>query len=180
MTTPTDGMAFEIKYYAKYLRNGKVEDAVKAHCQISGIHILEEKDKNKDLAVECCERYKAGDHCYRLWKEKPTKHNQNMAFTILTREGQDIPEDLINAVLQAMDKQIIDQEKKEGGRGEVFKTICYIRLKVDLQFRKGTQEEVFREFALEWDIKDSESMEGWEILRERYKKAKKRNSYLKN
>lgn len=105
-------------------------------------------------------------------RKEEVQYYQNIAFTVLTREGRDIPQELFQAVLSTMDEQIDNYESTHQVQDDFDKTEwLYSKLDSALKKRTGTQAEVFREFAPTWNEHLT-----WQQLRDRYKSWKNRRA----
>jgi len=167
-----------LKYYARFLRTNNANDAVRAV-----IHPKDSEDDNQGFsqteqqkAVETCQNQNQGKIALVQWRKKSTAYNRNIAFTILRKEKQDIPDDLYEAVLKAFDQQIEDYETNHPSPGNFDENLWqYSILKTALEQRKDTKKEVFKQYAEKWESPDAkDELNGWVLLKQRYKKRRER------
>ncbi len=185
MTRELYPIIVSIKYYAKFLRTGKVEDAVRAvqdprdKEQGYSQYSLEEQKK----AVELCKsqtkgtiafvRYRNFKNKIQQMKQKRKKEIQyyrNIAFTILTREGREIPQELLQDVLNDMDEKIDDFESTHKVIDDFDETEWrHNKFETALKRCTGKKVDVYKEYAENWH----ESL-SWELLKDRHKSWRKR------
>lgn len=175
-----------LKHYAKFLRSKNPEDAVRALLHPKDMDKIEDINQEEhDRAVELCKRQTMGKVAFVRWRNSQKKIQQmsqdrkeeiqyyrNMAFTILTREGREIPQELLQAILSGMDEQIDDFESTHQVPDGFDKTEwLHSKLETALKRRTGTKAEVYRKFSSTWN-----EYVTWQQLRDRHKSWTKRRT----
>ena len=162
------------KYYARFLRTKNLKDAIRAvqHPKDAGQNYSQEE---QEKAVKVCENHRQGKLAFKEWEKKKTAYTRNMAFAVLTREAQNIPPELLRAVLEDMEKQIASYEKKHPLTNDFDEYVRqYSILESVIKRHTGKQVEVFKKYALQWKLPKAGGKEAYLILKERYTIWKRR------
>lgn len=164
-----------LQYYARFLRTGKAEYAVKA------VNYPKEKsewtEEEEKQAVDMCRNQRKGKIALMRWRRNKKDVRANLAFVILYREGQIIPSDLFEAVAKNIEKLIDNYEDKQkpfNSDDEYKSQYSELQRAIDKRSNSTTTVKVFEKYAKEWNVQNTETKEPCEVLRERYKKWKKR------
>ncbi len=173
------GLIVSLKYYAMFLRTNDVEDAIRAvqHPKDNNRDYSQYSQEEQEKAVEVCRSQNQGGVALFRWRKNQTAYNCNIAFTVLTREEQNNPDELFQAVLENIDKQIEDYEVRHPKSDiDNFDESAwqFSILKTAIKRRTGTKDDVFKEYAVEWETPATKKNDPWEVLRERYKTREKR------
>ncbi len=177
-----------LKYYARFLRTNNVEDAIGAvqHPKDGKKYTHQDYSKaERKKTIEICRNQNQGKVALLRWRKKPTSIAANMAFVILSREGEAIPPDLLLAVRENVEKWMDNSELYTADNGDIFDkyTWQYSVLKTEIGRRSigTTMVAVFKKYAVEWNVsakvkKESWEVdtEPWEVLKQRYKSRRRR------